>query len=132
MQHPLLKQLVQRQTAEAIDLTCGTTIEVQTASFRSTRGYSVAAILADEVAFWHDADGAANPASEIFTALRPSMATLPRSLLMVATTPYSRKGIVYATWKRHWAKARLDADRDLDTPRQARLALSQVQGTLRA
>jgi hypothetical protein len=46
VQQPLLKDLVQRETAEAIDLTCGTTIEVQTASFRSTRGYSVAAILA--------------------------------------------------------------------------------------
>jgi hypothetical protein len=64
----------------------------------------VAAILADEVAFWHDQDGGANPAQEIFTALRPAMATLPNSMLMVATTPYSRKGIVYSTFRRHWAK----------------------------
>jgi hypothetical protein len=104
VQHPLLKQLVQREGAEEIVLNCGTVIEVTTASFRSTRGYSVAAILADEVAFWRDEEGGANPAQEIFTALRPAMATLPRSLLMVATTPYARKGIVYATWKRHWGQ----------------------------
>jgi hypothetical protein len=102
-QHPLLKQLVVRETAEEIELSCGATIEVQTASFRS-RGYSVAAILADEVAFWRDDEGGANPAAEIFTALRPSMATLPRSLLMVATTPHARRGIVYSTWRRHWAQ----------------------------
>jgi hypothetical protein len=71
---------------------------------RSTRGYSVAAILADEVAFWRDEEGSANPAGEIFTALRPSMATLPNSLLMVATTPHARKGIVYSMWRRHWAQ----------------------------
>jgi hypothetical protein len=104
MQHPLLKQLVQREGAEEIALSCGTIIEVTTASFRSTRGYSVAAILADEVAFWRDEESSANPAQEVFAALRPSMATLPNSLLMVATTPYARKGIVYTTWKRHWGK----------------------------
>jgi hypothetical protein len=32
------------------------------------------------------------------------MATLPNSLLMVATTPYGRKGLVYNTWRRHWAQ----------------------------
>jgi hypothetical protein len=104
IQHPLLKQLVQRESAEEIALSCGTIIEVTTASFRSTRGYSVAAVLADEVAFWHDSDNAANPAQEIFAALRPSMATLPNSLLMVATTPHARRGIVYSTWRRHWAQ----------------------------
>jgi hypothetical protein len=104
VQHPALKQLVIRETGEEIELSCGTVIEVVTASFRSTRGYSVAAILADEVSFWRDEEGGANPAGEIFTALRPSMATLPNSLLLVATTPYSRRGIVYETWRRHWAQ----------------------------
>jgi hypothetical protein len=104
VQHPLLKQLVEREGVSEIALTCRTIIEVTTASFRATRGYSVAAILADEVAVWRDEEGGANPAQEIFTALRPSMATLPNSLLMVATTPYGRKGLVYSTWRRHWAQ----------------------------
>jgi hypothetical protein len=102
--HPALKQLVVRETEEGIELSCGTVIEVVTASFKSVRGYSVAAILADEVSFWRDEEGGANPAGEIFTALRPSMSTLPNALLMVATTPYSRRGIVYETWRRHWAQ----------------------------
>jgi hypothetical protein len=103
-QHPVLKQLVVRQSEETIELKCSTVIEVVTASFRSTRGYSVAAILADETSFWRSEEDGANPASEIFTALRPSMSTLPGSLLMVATTPYSRRGIVYETFKRHWGQ----------------------------
>jgi hypothetical protein len=32
------------------------------------------------------------------------MATLPGSLLMVATTPYASRGIVYETWKRHFGE----------------------------
>jgi hypothetical protein len=104
VEHPLLKGLVERETGEEIQLNCGTSIEVGTASFRSTRGYSVAAVLADEVSFWRDDDSSANPAAEIFTALRPSMATLPGSMLMVATTPYSKRGLVYETFKRHYGK----------------------------
>jgi hypothetical protein len=102
-EHGLLRQLIERESAEEIVLTCGTSIEVVTAGFRGTRGYTVAAVLADEVSFWRDEDSS-NPATEIFTALRPAMATLPGSLLMVATTPYSPRGITFETWKRHWAK----------------------------
>ena len=102
--HPLLKQLVEREFAERIELTCGTVLEVGAASFRGTRGYSLAAVLADEVSFWRSDEDSSNPATAIFEALRPSMATLPGSLLMVATTPYSRRGIVFDTYKRHWGK----------------------------
>jgi hypothetical protein len=48
-EHPLLRGLIERESAEELQLSCGTSIEVGTASFRSTRGYSVAAVLADEV-----------------------------------------------------------------------------------
>jgi hypothetical protein len=70
VEHPLLRGLVERETAEGLDLTCGVSIEVQTASFRSVRGRSTAAILADEVSFWRADDTSANPADEIFAALR--------------------------------------------------------------
>jgi hypothetical protein len=103
-QHPLLKQLVEREGRERIELTCGTILEVASAGFRGTRGYSLAAVLADEVSFWRSEEDSANPAEAIFEALRPSMATLPGSLMMIATTPYSKRGIVFDTYKRHWAK----------------------------
>ena len=103
-QHPLLKQLVESEGRERIELTCGTILEVASAGFRGTRGYSLAAVLADEVSFWRSEEDSANPAEAIFEALRPSMATLPGSLMMIATTPYSKRGIVFDTYKRHWGK----------------------------
>ena len=49
---PMLAQLVERETAEAIDLNNGVTIEIMAASYRSVRGYTLIAALCDEVAFW--------------------------------------------------------------------------------
>ena len=45
---PMLKQLIEGQTAESITLRNRVVIEVHTASFRSTRGYSLIAALCDE------------------------------------------------------------------------------------
>jgi len=57
---PLLTGMIERETADAIDLSNSTTIEIQTASFRTVRGYTIVAALADELAFWRS-DESANP-----------------------------------------------------------------------
>src|SRR5207249_831268 len=77
--HPELKKLVASETQESIELTNSVVIEVVTASFRSIRGYSVAAVVADEIAFWFDGENSANPAEEILAAARPAMATMGRT-----------------------------------------------------
>ena len=46
---PLLARMVERETAEGVDLTTGATIEVHTASLRSVRGYAAACIVADAI-----------------------------------------------------------------------------------
>lgn len=104
LDHPTLAQLVERENPETLELSCRVTIEVTTASFRTTRGYTIAAALADELAFWIDGDTSSNPADEIIDALRPGMATLPTSLLMVATSPYARRGPVWQAWRQHFGK----------------------------
>ena len=38
---PMLKRMIEREAAESFDLSNSTTIEVATASFRSTRGYAM-------------------------------------------------------------------------------------------
>ncbi len=102
--HPTLSHLVERDGEEAIELACRVVIEIVTASFRTSRGYTVAAVIADELAFWLDDEDGANPAEEIIDALRPAMATLPGSLLMVATSPYARRGPVWQAWREHHGK----------------------------
>jgi len=49
---PMLAKIIEDSTRETINLQNRVTIEVHTASFRSTRGYTIVAALCDELAFW--------------------------------------------------------------------------------
>ncbi len=101
---PMLKTMMADENNEAITLTNRVVIEVSTASFRSTRGYSFAAVLCDEVAFWRSDEASANPDTEILRALRPGMANIPGSILLLASSPYAKRGELYATFRRHYGK----------------------------
>ncbi len=101
---PLLATLVEDETNEAITLSNRVVIEISTASFRTTRGYSFAAVLADEIAFWRLEESSANPDTEILRALRPGMASLPGSMLLLASSPYAKKGELYNAYRRHHGK----------------------------
>src|SRR5262249_19693304 len=100
---PLLAQMIVNRTAEAIELTNGVRLEVHTASFRAVRGYTVVGAVLDEVAFWR-ADDSANPDKEILTALRPAMATVPGALLLAISSPYSRRGVLWDAYRRHYGQ----------------------------
>ena len=100
---PMLAAMIERLTAESIDLANGITIEIHTASFRSVRGYTVVAALCDEIAFWQD-ETSANPDREILDAIRPAMATIPGALLLCIGTPYRRAGVLYEAFDRHYGK----------------------------
>ena len=73
---PMLAALVEGRRSNAIDLRGRVTIEVHTCSHRTTRGYSYAAVIADERAFWRD-EASAAPDVEVLNAVRPGLATLP-------------------------------------------------------
>jgi hypothetical protein len=98
---PMLARMIEGETVESIGLTNGAAIEIHTASYRSTRGYSAAAVIADEVAFWPSDEAGANPDVEIIAALRPSLATLPGSVLLAISSPYSRRGALWDAFRRH-------------------------------
>jgi hypothetical protein len=98
---PLLARMVERETAETIDLTNGVTIEVRTASFRGVRGRTIVAAICDEISFWR-ADDSANPDKEVLAALRPGMATISNALLLCLSSPYARRGALYEAYERHY------------------------------
>jgi hypothetical protein len=100
---PMLARMVQREDSESLDLTNGVTIEVGTASFRSTRGYTLAAVLADETAFWRS-DESANPDTEILAALRPGLVTIPGARLLCIGSPYARRGAMWDAFRRHFGR----------------------------
>ncbi len=100
---PLLSELVTDRTTETITLSNSVVIEIATASFRVTRGYSFAAVLADETAFWRSDDSAA-PDTEIFKALRPGLATIPGAMLLNASSPYRRRGVLHQAFAKHYGR----------------------------
>lgn len=103
--HPELRKLVVSETQEAIELRNRVVIEVTTASFRTIRGYSIAALVADEIAFWFDGEASANPAEEVLAAARPAMATMgPNALLLMMSSPHARRGPLWQAFSRHYGK----------------------------
>jgi hypothetical protein len=99
---PLLAGLIERETSEVLELTNMVSIEVQTASFKTLRGRTVAASLNDESCFWNTDDGSANPDTEIFAALKPAMATIPKAMLLKASSPYAKKGSMYSDFQSYY------------------------------
>jgi hypothetical protein len=100
---PMLAAMVERQTDEQIDLTNRVSIEITTASIRTVRGYTIAAVLADETAFWRSEESA-NPDSEILNALRPGMATIPGARMICIGSPYARRGEMWSAYRRYHGK----------------------------
>src|SRR5712691_10894209 len=100
---PLLATMVTKQTRGAIELSNGVVVEVHTCSFRSLRGYSFAAVVCDELAFWRD-ESSANPDEEVLTAVRPGLAKIPGSILVCISSPYARRGALWNAYKRHYGK----------------------------
>ena len=61
------------------------------------------AVVADEVAFWRD-DSTVNPDREILDALRPGMATVPGAVLLGISSPYSRRGVLWDAYRKHYGQ----------------------------
>ena len=100
---PALKRLIARETSDTFELTNRVVIEVGTASFRSSRGYTYIGILCDEIAFWRS-DELTNPDTEILRGLRPGLLTIPGAKLLCASSPYARKGALWEHYDRYYAR----------------------------
>lgn len=100
---PMLRAMVERETAETIQLNNGVDIEVATNSFRSLRGRTVGAAILDEMAFWRS-ELSTNPDYEVMHAIRPSLASIPNSLIVGIGSTYRRAGVLFDMWKKHYGK----------------------------
>lgn len=106
IKHMLAKQFpdkVEKELTESISLTNNIIIEVRTASWKGVRGYTIVAVICDELAFWRGEDGA-NPGSEIIRALRPGMITVPESMLIAISTPFAKNGILWDVYEKKYGK----------------------------
>jgi hypothetical protein len=102
--HDKLKARVVAESAESIVLKGNLLIEVVTASFRAVRSRTVLAALCDELAFWRSEESSLNPDREIIAALEPAMATIPNALLLGASSPYARRGVLWENYDRYYGR----------------------------
>ena len=102
-QVPMLARMVEYDGRESFDLANRVTIEIHTASYKSTRGYTLAAAICDEVAFWPMEDSS-KPDAEILAALRPGLASIPGSILLCASSPHARRGELWKAYRRYYGK----------------------------
>jgi hypothetical protein len=94
----ILRAMIEKETREEIQLKNRVSISVKTCSFRTLRGYTVLCAILEEIAFWRSEESA-NPDREVLAAIRPSLATVPESLLIGISTPYSRSGVLWEQFK---------------------------------
>src|SRR5262245_29985579 len=100
-QSPILKQLIDSRTADALRLNNGIGIEVRSSNFRRLRGPTYIAVIADEAAFWYSDEFSSNTDTEILNAVRPGLATTSGPLI-IASSPYAKRGILWEAHKKHY------------------------------
>jgi hypothetical protein len=98
---PPLRSMVVRETNEVIELSNDVSISVAPNSFRSTRGLTVLVAVFDELSFWRSETSTA-PDSEVYAAIRPSLASLPNSMLIGISSAYRRAGLLYDKFRKYY------------------------------
>jgi len=97
---PAFADMIEDELAETVRLGNGVVVEVHTASIGAPRGRTFLAVLCDETAFWPMGDSA-NPDVEVINAVRPGLSTIPYSLLLIASSPYAKRGILYTNYAKY-------------------------------
>lgn len=100
---PALAGLVQRETADGLELANNVDVIVGTNSFRAVRGRAFACAIFDECAFWRE-ESSATPDFATYEAVIPGFATIPGALLVGISSPYRRSGLLFDRWRRYYAQ----------------------------
>ncbi len=100
---PDLRAMIVRETRNGFDLNNDVSISITTNSFRQVRGQTVVLSIFDECAFWKD-ETSVKPDVETYRAVKPSLATLPGSMLVAISSPYRKSGLLYDKWRAHFGK----------------------------
>jgi hypothetical protein len=101
---PMLSHQIESVTRESITLKNRIVIEIHTASFRTTRGYTCVTALLDELAYWEVDEDSASPDIEVINAIRPGMATIPEAMLLCASSPHARRGALWDAHRKHYGQ----------------------------
>jgi hypothetical protein len=101
-QVPRFRALVENVTADTISLKSRVDIQIRPASFRTIRGISAIAAIAEECSMWQsDELGSKNPDREILAAIRPALSTTNGPLFAIGS-PHARRGETWRMFNRHF------------------------------
>ena len=100
---PILRQQIEKVTQDEVWLKGNVVIAVHANSFRSVRGRTLLAVVADETSFWRD-EASASPDVETFRACVPALAAT-RGIWIGISTGYRKIGLLYEKWRDHFGKS---------------------------
>lgn len=98
---PALEALVVKETKSSFDLRNGVVVEVITADLIAPRGRSYACVVIEEAAFLQASETSAKPDAEILRAVRPGLARVPGSTLVMLSSPWARRGELWKAEKEY-------------------------------
>ena len=97
----MLSAEVVRENVEGFELDNGVTITIGAANFQSVRGFSLLAVVVDEICFVGFGDDVkVKSDTELVRALLPALATTGGKLLGISS-PYAQRGFAYNSFKKH-------------------------------
>lgn len=102
---PILAAEVVNITRQTVELHNGLEIHIASADYRTVRGRSIVIAICDELAFWEITAEAANPDTEVLTALRPGLARFRNALLVCISSPYAQQGELFEYFRRYYGQS---------------------------
>ena len=97
---PILRQQILGITSEEVRLKDNVVIAVHAGSYRTIRGRTLLAVVADETSFWRD-ETSAQPDVEVFRACAPALAA-SGGIWIGISTGYRKIGLLYQKWRDHF------------------------------
>jgi hypothetical protein len=101
--HAIVAPYVKVIKQDSVEFHTGAIVEVHTASFKASRGYTMPDVVLEECAFYQSEESA-NPDEEMLKAIRPAKLTVGDARIYGISTPYARRGILYKAYTEHWGK----------------------------
>jgi len=100
---PLVAPYVSRILRDSIEFRTGAVVRIVTASWRTSRGFTMLDALLEECAFYRSED-TANPDEEVLAAIRPSLLSTPGARIYGISSPYAQRGILWKAYEQHWGR----------------------------
>lgn len=100
---PIFRQKLVKERAMDIELSNRVHIAVKTCSYVTVRGFTLGAVVAEEMSFWRS-DTGVHIDTEVVNALLPGLATIENSLFCGISSPYGRQGALYAAHRNYFGQ----------------------------